>query len=92
MIHCLLPLITQSSPSRRARVLRLQTSEPASDSLRAKQTVFSPLAMAGTNSFRTVSLTDISIWDGPSTKEASTGWLRNPLAQVISGRPGPNLR
>ena len=92
MIHCLLPLITQSSPSRLAFVCTPQTSEPALASLRPKQTVFSPLAISGRNSLRTLSLTGTSMCDGPSTNEAIVGWLRKPLAQVMSGRPGPYLR
>ena len=69
-----------------------QTSDPASASLRAKQTIFSPAAICGRNSLFTDSLTETSICDGPSTKEASVGWLRNPLAHVMSGLPGPYLR
>ena len=39
-----------------------------------------------------LSVTGASMCEGPSTNEARVGWLRNPLAQVMSGRPGPYLR
>jgi hypothetical protein len=37
------PLITYSSPSRTARVLMPETSEPASGSVMPRQEIFSPL-------------------------------------------------
>ena len=48
--HILLPLSTQSSPSRRARVRIDAGSLPASGSVRAKQPSASPLAIRGSHS------------------------------------------
>ncbi len=45
LMNCLLPLIDQPLPSRRARVARAATSEPACGSVRQKQTMLSPRAI-----------------------------------------------
>ena len=50
VIHCLLPLSTQSSPSRLATVRMAAGLDPASGSVSPKQPIFSPAAMAGSHS------------------------------------------
>ena len=50
MIHIFVPLSTQSSPSRRARVRIEDGSLPESGSVRPKQPMASPAAMAGSHS------------------------------------------
>ena len=50
VIHILVPLSTQSSPSRRARVRMEEGSLPESGSVRPKQPMASPAAMAGSHS------------------------------------------
>ena len=50
VIHILLPLRTQSSPSRTARVRIEPGSEPESGSVRPKQPIASPAAMRGSHS------------------------------------------
>ncbi|EWS62787.1 hypothetical protein Y695_03982 [Hydrogenophaga sp. T4] len=47
VMNILLPLITQWSPSRTARVRMPATSEPASGSVTATAQIFSPRMMAG---------------------------------------------
>jgi hypothetical protein len=47
VIHILVPLITQSSPSRRARVRMPAGLEPKSGSVRPKQPISSPAAIPG---------------------------------------------
>ncbi len=42
LMKCLVPLITQSAPSRRANVFIARMSEPASGSVIARQSSFSP--------------------------------------------------
>ena len=49
MIHILVPLRTQSSPSRRARVRIDAGSEPESGSVRPKQPIASPAAIRGSH-------------------------------------------
>ena len=50
VIHILLPLSTQSPPSRLALVRMLPGSEPWSGSVRPKQPMASPVAMRGSHS------------------------------------------
>ena len=50
VIHIFVPLRTQSSPSRRARVRIEPGSEPASGSVRPKQPIASPAAIRGSHS------------------------------------------
>ena len=47
VIHSLLPLSTQSSPSRTAVVLMIAASEPAPGSVRQKAAIISPVASFG---------------------------------------------
>lgn len=47
VIHILAPVSTQSSPSRRARVVIEAGSEPWSGSVRPKQPIASPVAIDG---------------------------------------------
>ena len=48
-IHRLVPVRIQSPPSRRAKVVMLDGSEPAVGSVRPKQPIASPAAMAGSH-------------------------------------------
>jgi hypothetical protein len=51
VIHILVPFSTQSPPSRLALVRMPAGSEPKSGSVRPKQPIRSPAAMAGSHSF-----------------------------------------
>ena len=51
VIHILVPLSTQSLPSRRARVRMPAGLEPKSGSVRPKQPIASPAASLGSHSF-----------------------------------------
>ena len=51
VIHSLVPVTSQSEPSRRARVRMPPGSEPKSGSVRPKHPMASPAAMRGSHSF-----------------------------------------
>ena len=70
-MNCLAPLITQSEPSRTARVPMLPASEPPVGSVRPKAQNVSPDAMPGRNSARRSS--EARWWN--SAAEMACTWM-----------------
>jgi hypothetical protein len=83
VIHILVPVSTQPSPSRRARVFMLPGSLPLSGSVRPKQPTISPVAIWGRKRCFCSSLPYLA--SGHMTSEPCTlAKLRRPLSPYSS--------
>ena len=85
MIHILVPLSTQSSPSRRATVRIPAGLEPKSGSVSPKQPIFSPAAMSGSQACFCSSLPQRQIANMASDPWTETR-LRTPESPASSSR------
>ncbi len=82
-IQRLAPVITQSSPSRRAKVVMLPGSDPEPGSVRPKQPITSPAAMRGSHSVFCSSEPCFAIADIASEPCTETN-VRNPESPASS--------